>query len=62
MVELTFIVFASVVHEEYQSVMILEGTIAFVWLVYIFETYLDVRQHRKILEKFVPKELETVIR
>jgi len=41
--------------------MIFEATIIFLWLVYVFETYLDWRQHQKLKEKVRPKELEGVI-
>ncbi len=41
--------------------MLVEATLAFSWFVYAFETYLDIRQHRKLKEKKLPKELEGVV-
>ena len=42
--------------------MLLEFAIVFGWAVYIFETYLDYRQHRKLYEKKIPAELDGVVR
>jgi hypothetical protein len=42
--------------------MLLEFAILFGWSVYFFETYLDYRQHRKLYEKDIPKELDGVVR
>jgi len=40
---------------------LLFATLIFSWAVYLFETYLDIRQHKKLQEKKLPKELEGVI-
>jgi len=41
--------------------MLLEGVLAFVWLVYLWETYLDLRQRNKMKEDKLPKELVGVV-
>jgi len=41
--------------------MLFEATLSFIWIVYFFETYLDIRQHRKLLEKKIPQELENIV-
>eukprot|EP01114_Cavostelium_apophysatum_P009201 TRINITY_DN2228_c0_g1_i1.p1 TRINITY_DN2228_c0_g1~~TRINITY_DN2228_c0_g1_i1.p1 ORF type:complete len:420 (+),score=105.08 TRINITY_DN2228_c0_g1_i1:31-1290(+) len=40
---------------------IFEACLAFIWIVYIFETYLDIRQFRKLQEERVPKEISSII-
>lgn len=38
-----------------------EFTVGFIVLVYIFETYLDLRQHARYKAKEVPRELDGVV-
>jgi len=41
--------------------MLFESCLAFIWFVYFFETYLDWRQHKKLEETKVPKQLQSII-
>jgi len=40
---------------------LLYGSVAFVLVVYLFETYIDFRQNRKYREKGLPKELAAIV-
>eukprot|EP01118_Nematostelium_gracile_P008124 TRINITY_DN267_c0_g2_i2.p1 TRINITY_DN267_c0_g2~~TRINITY_DN267_c0_g2_i2.p1 ORF type:complete len:438 (+),score=63.37 TRINITY_DN267_c0_g2_i2:64-1377(+) len=45
-----------------KEIMLLEYVVGFLWIVYIWETYLDIRQHRKLkYEDQIPVELKDVI-
>ncbi|KAF0705819.1 hypothetical protein AaE_014367 [Aphanomyces astaci] len=44
------------------AVPYLEGTLAFVCIVHVFETYLDYRQHKKLHETTLPDKLSRAIR
>jgi len=40
---------------------LLSLTLIFVWAVYAFETYLELRQAKKLKEKSIPKELTSIV-
>ncbi|ETW09903.1 hypothetical protein H310_00342 [Aphanomyces invadans] len=44
------------------AVPYLEGTILFICVMHVFETYLDIRQHRKLYETTLPDKLSRAIR
>jgi STE24 endopeptidase len=41
--------------------MLLESVLAFLWAVYLFETYLDYRQRRKLYEEKLPSNLQGTV-
>jgi len=41
--------------------MLLESVLAFLWVVYLFETYLDYRQRRKLYEEKLPSNLQGTV-
>ena len=44
------------------SLPFLEGALAFSFVVYFFETYLDFRQHQRFSDKEIPAELSATVR
>lgn len=38
-----------------------ESTVAFILAMYLFETYLSIRQHRRYKEKLLPSELNGIV-
>lgn len=41
--------------------LLFESILTFIWAVYFFETYLDLRQRKKLQEKDVPAELQSIV-
>jgi len=41
--------------------LLFESILTFIWAVYFFETYLDLRQRKKLQEKVVPTELQSIV-